>query len=306
MYSFPQPFHASSVAVVTVAYRSEEVLPGFLAGLASDIEAGVTVVVADNLPRDNSETRGIATTFGARYVPLSQNVGYGSAVNRAVSTLSRSIEWVLVSNPDVVIEHGVLERLVAVAESQPDIGAVGPQVLTAEGAVYPSARSIPSLRTGVGHALFANFWPSNPWTRRYLRDDARGENREVGWLSGSCVLIRRAVFEEIGGFDDQFFMYFEDVDLGHRLGRAGFRNIYEPSVSVTHTGAHSTKTDRAEMINAHHASARRFLGKKYPGPFLWPLRAALSAGLATRAWLINRNAEPVPGNDDSADAKGES
>ncbi|MBC7724663.1 MAG: glycosyltransferase family 2 protein, partial [Burkholderiaceae bacterium] len=108
------------------------------------------------------------------------------------------------------------------------------------------------------------------------------------WLSGACFLVRRSAFDSLGGFDPGFFMYFEDVDLGHRLGKAGFRNVYEPSATVTHSGAHSTTSDSGRMIEAHHASARRFLDKKYPGPALFPVRLALNIGLRLRAQIVRR------------------
>ena len=85
-------------------------------------------------------------------------------------------------------------------------------------------------------------------------------------------------------------MYFEDVDLGFRLGRAGYRNVYEPSATVTHVGAHSTGTESAAWSRRHHASARRFLSKKYAGWWLWPVRVVLRVGLAIRSRAIQRRA----------------
>jgi N-acetylglucosaminyl-diphospho-decaprenol L-rhamnosyltransferase len=104
------------------------------------------------------------------------------------------------------------------------------------------------------------------------------------------VLVRRAVFDAIGGFDEGYFMYFEDVDLGYRLGQAGYRNVYEPSAVVVHTGAHSTKSsaESERMISAHHDSARRFLNRKYRGWWLWPVRVTLTIGLALRSALVRR------------------
>src|SRR5690606_880902 len=152
------------------------------------------------------------------------------------------------ANPDLVLTRGSLDKLIAVGEEDNRIGAVGPATLTAEGEVYPSARAVPSLRNGVGHALFANLWIGNPWSRAY-RNDTTDEpvRRDAGWLAGACVLVRRAAFEEVGGFDTKFFMYFEDVDLGYRLGKQGYRNVYEPAAVVTHTGAHSTASDSGAM-----------------------------------------------------------
>lgn len=287
----PPPDDRPRTAVVTVSYGSEQVLPAFLGGLSTDIASGVHVVVADNAPAPESPVGGIVAAAGAHYLPLAANHGYGGAVNRAVSSLSSEIEWVLISNPDVVLEPGVIDVLVKTGSESSDVGSVGPVVLTAEGAVYPSARDVPSIRIGVGHALFANLWPENPWTRQYQRSNESGDRRDAGWLSGSCLLVRRSAFERIGGFDDDFFMYFEDVDLGYRLGLAGFRNVYQPATSVVHTGAHSTRTNQAAMVAAHHESARRFLKKKYSGWQLAPVRWILGLGLAVRSRLAERRSE---------------
>ncbi|MET4583525.1 N-acetylglucosaminyl-diphospho-decaprenol L-rhamnosyltransferase [Conyzicola nivalis] len=281
---------AARTAIVTVSYGSFDVLVGFLDSVAAASSQPTTVVVADNVPSGDAVVAELAREHAVTYLPLNANLGYGGAINAAVATLPSSVEWILVSNPDVSLTRGALDTLVAVGDSDPRIGSVGPEVLTAEGDVYPSARSVPSLRTGVGHALFVNLWAGNPWTRSYRNDtDTRVERRDAGWLSGSCVLVRRSAFTELGGFDSGFFMYFEDVDLGYRLGKLGYRNVYEPSAQVVHTGAHSTTSDSARMIQAHHDSARRFLNKKYSGWWLWPIRVSLTVGLKVRSALVRRS-----------------
>lgn len=273
------------VGVVTVAYRSDGVLPAFLDSVAGASGAALPTVVIDNSASVSIER--IADDHGALYAALPDNPGYGAAMNVGTRLLPASVHWVLLSNPDVVLGPGVVDRLRAVGEENPGIGSVGPAVLDSEGTVYPSARAVPSLRNGIGHALFANLWHDNPWSAAYLQERETGR-RDAGWLSGSCLLVRRTAFEEIGGFDERYFMYFEDVDLGFRLGRAGYRNVYEPSVAITHSGAHSTSESSRRMILAHHESARKFLSVKYPGPVLWPVRAVLSAGLAVRSRLVTR------------------
>ncbi|QJU54432.1 glycosyltransferase family 2 protein [Herbiconiux sp. KACC 21604] len=291
----PQGAHApgarqtGTLAVVTVSYASESVLPGFLGSIEQATAAHPLVVVADNKPGavGPSPAASLAEQHGATYVPLPANPGYGGGMNAAVAALPASVEWVLISNPDIVLHPGALDLLVATGASAADIGSVGPQVLT-DGVTYPSARSVPSLRNGIGHALFARVWPENPWTKRYHAGSPEAGAADVGWLSGSCLLVRRTAFEQLGGFDESYFMYFEDVDLGYRLGKAGWRNRYEPAAVVEHSGGHSTVNESAVMIAAHHKSAYRFLSQKYRGPLLFPLRLALRAGLAVRTRLETR------------------
>ncbi len=281
---------APRIGVVTVVYRSNHVLPGFLRSLPAAIGEPFATVVADNRPGEGSIAAELAAEHGAEYLPLPSNPGYGGASNAAIATLPDAIRWIVISNPDVVFHSGAIARLIATAEGDERIGAVGPAVENIDGTLYPSARAIPSLRTGIGHALFANIWKSNPWTAAY-RDGAAvsGEQRDVGWLSGSCLVVRRSAFDEVGGFDEGYFMYFEDVDLGHRLGRAGYRSVYDPAARALHTGAHATGADSARMVRAHHDSAKRFLRGKYRAWYLWPVRAVLTAGLAVRSAIMSRS-----------------
>jgi N-acetylglucosaminyl-diphospho-decaprenol L-rhamnosyltransferase len=189
----------------------------------------------------------------------------------------------LISNADIVLGAGALEVLAAVGEADAGIGAVGPLVRELDGSVYPSARPLPGLMLGAGHALFGRVWPGNPWTRRYRPTfQAGGPDRDAGWLSGSCLLVRRDAWEGIGGFDEEFFMFFEDVDLGRRLGQAGFRSVWTSRAEVTHIGGHSWRSDPAPMLAAHHASAERYVRLRYPRGWQAPIRAAVSKGLASR------------------------
>jgi N-acetylglucosaminyl-diphospho-decaprenol L-rhamnosyltransferase len=279
---------APRVAVVTVAFRSNDVLPGFLESIEAASAEPVLTVVVDNRPGVDSRAAELAQSASATYLALPDNPGYGGAINAGVATLPPTVQWVLVSNPDVVLHPGVIDALRAVGESDEQIGSIGPAVLNPDGTVYPSARRVPSLRTGVGHALFVNLWHDNPWTRRYRADDEAIAARDAGWLSGACLLVRRDAFDALGGFDEQYFMYFEDVDLGYRLGRAGYRNRYEPDAAVTHVGGHTAARDSRVMIRAHHDSARRFIGRKYSGWHLWPVRVVLGVGLAVRSAMLQR------------------
>lgn len=283
----PQPPRTPVVAVTTVSYGSGDVLEGFLGSVPTASAGPVTVVVADNA-LDDETVKMLSAAASARYLPLSRNLGYGGGMNEAIRTLPPEVRWVLVSNPDVVLTPGAIDALVAVGDSDPRIGAVGPAIMT-DDQVYPSARAVPSLRTGIGHALFANIWLRNPWTRAYRRESSlETTQRDAGWLSGACVLVRRSAFDELGGFDEGYFMYFEDVDLGYRLGKAGYRNVYEPAAVVVHSGAHSTSDHSARMIAVHHQSARRFLTRKYSGWYLWPVRVALVIGLDIRSAVLSR------------------
>jgi N-acetylglucosaminyl-diphospho-decaprenol L-rhamnosyltransferase len=198
-------------------------------------------------------------------------------------------DWVLLANPDVVFTRGSIDELLRVGMADDSIGVVGPLILTSEGDVYPSARRLPSLRTGIGHALFGTIWKSNPWTKSYLSDrELPPRQREAGWVSGACMLVRRSVFDAVGGFDDKYFMYFEDVDLCARVAKSGAKVLYAPSASIVHAGAHSTSASSKLMITVHHESAYKYLAAKYRSWYLAPLRAVLRIGLRARAAIFVR------------------
>ena len=153
------------------------------------------------------------------------NLGYGTAVNRAVRHLCERGEvddWLIVANPDVQWGPGSIDALLEAATRWPHAGALGPLIHDPDGSVYPSARHLPSLIRGGMHAVVGPFWKRNPWTAAYRQERLEPSERPVGWLSGSCLLVRRSAFDQIGGFDERYFMYMEDVDLGDRLGRAGW------------------------------------------------------------------------------------
>jgi len=282
-----------SVGVVTVTHNSEAVLAPFLDSVRAELEASDLVdawslVVADNASAHASALHDVAVERGALFLERHENDGYGAGVSAAVEALPSDTDFVLISNPDVVLHAGSLDALVACALRTPEGASFGPRILDLEGAVYPSARNLPSLRSGVGHAVLGRAWPGNPWSRAYKADRLSDRERTAGWLSGACLLVRRDRWDEVGGFDHGFFMYFEDVDLGARLGRAGWKNVYVPSATVVHTGAHSTSQSSAAMERVHHQSAYRYLSRRYTGWHLAPLRLVLRTGLALRSWWVTR------------------
>lgn len=286
--------YGDELAVVTVTYFPGESLAAFLDSLAKATARPYAVVLADNGSRDGSPERAAARP-GVELLRMGENLGYGSAANRAIAGLPAEVGWVAVANPDVVWLPGSLDELLAVGERTPRAGALGPLIRDGEGAVYPSARLVPSLGRGIGHAVFGTVWPANPWTGAYRQLDGPAEpvERDAGWLSGSCLLLRRTAFDSVDGFDPRYFMYFEDVDLGERLTLAGWRNRYVPSAEVVHTGGHATTADAgisARMLAEHHRSAYRFLADRHPGPGWAPLRLALRAGLGVRCRLAVRGA----------------
>lgn len=272
----------AEVDVVVVTYQPGETLAGFLDSLAQATGATTAVVMADNGSTDGTPEAARAAGRGV-LLPTGANLGYGGAANRGASLGSH--DWLVVANPDLQWGPGSLDELLSAAARWPDAGAVGPMIVSPDGSLYPSARALPSLGRGVGHAVFGWVWPSNPWTRAYRQERDEPAERETGWLSGSCLLLRRSAFEAVGGFDDGYFMFFEDLDLCERLAEAGWSSVYAPSARVVHEGGASWRSSPDAMVRAHHHSAWRYVSRRYAGPQHALLRAVLWAGLEARYLL---------------------
>ena len=275
------------MAVVTVTYSPGPHLERFLASLSMATELPVTVLLADNGSTDGTPQAAVERYPNVRLIDMGANLGYGTAVNRAVAQLDDA-DWMIVANPDVQWGPGSIDALLDAAVRWPRAGALGPLVRDPDGSVYPSARHLPSLVRGSMHAVLGPFWKRNPWTAAYRQDRFEPTERPVGWLSGSCLLVRRSAFSQIGGFDERYFMYMEDVDLGDRLGKAGWLSVYVPSAEVLHHKGHSTGHDPANHLAAHHKSTYLFLADRYSGWRLAPLRWALRGTLAARSRLMVR------------------
>lgn len=195
----------------------------------------------------------------------------------------------MVANPDVQWGPGSIDALLEAAARWPRAATLGPLIRDPDGAVYPSARHLPSLFRGGMHAVVGPVWRNNPWSTAYRQERLEPTERPVGWLSGSCLLVRREAFEQVGGFDERYFMYFEDVDLGDRLAKAGWQNVYVPTAEVLHHQGHVTGTDPASSLAAHHKSTYIFLADRHSGWWRAPLRWAMRAGLAARERVLVRS-----------------
>lgn len=255
---------AGPVAAVVVDYDAGGLLADCVRSLL-DEGAGEVVVVENG---DAAAARHVlaAAGVGAPVVETGRNVGYGAAANRGVALSGRS-PYVLVCNPDLRVHPGAVRTLAAALGGHPEWAIVGPTVLDAAGAVYPSVRRFPSWVDAAGHALLALVWPDNPFTRRYHGEGAAGGRpaREVDWVSGACFCARREAFEELGGFDERYFMFAEDIDLCWRAHEAGWGVGVEPAAVVTHVQGATTRRHPYRMLASHHRSALRFAARRARG-----------------------------------------
>lgn len=216
-------------------------------------------VVVDNASTDGSAET--AASFDARVRPRrnEDNVGFARAANQGLAATAGPLA--LFINPDCRLQAGAVDRLWSELERHPRCAIAGPRVLDPDGRVQGSARGDPTLLTGLfGRAtLLTRLFPGAALARRNVRTEeaiASGlPSVVVDWVSAACVLARRAALEAVGGFDERFFLYWEDADLCRRLRARRYEIRYVPAATVVHRVAQSSRTVRGLAIRAFHRSA---------------------------------------------------
>lgn len=187
------------------------------------------VVVVDNHSPHTPIARRLHRLSGVSVVRNTQNHGFAKAVNRG-GRHSRG-EWVLLLNPDVTVPDGFLDAVLDAAQRWPAIdpraGVIGFQLRNRDGTQQASAGPFPTLLKTVAGLLL-------PRGRRKCRHRSLEARAAVPWVTGGCLLVRRDCFEQLGGLDESFFLYYEDVDFCRRATEAGWTVWYEPRLRVTH------------------------------------------------------------------------
>jgi GT2 family glycosyltransferase len=249
---------SSRLSVVIVNFNAGSHLASCLSSVRE--HAGETdIIVIDNASTDGSEMAAQEARFAARLIRNPSNVGFAAAANRGIN--HSESRFVLLLNPDCLLLPGAVDVLVRELEEHPDCAAVGPRVFDEDGSVQGSARGDPSLMTGLfgRTSLLTRLFPRSSAARRNVRSlDAALAGKEsapVDWISGACLLLRASAVKAIGGFDERYFLYWEDADLCRRLRKAGFSVRYMPAAEVIHVGGRSSRTVKAFSIKAFHKSA---------------------------------------------------
>lgn len=251
------------VAAVVVNYNTRDHLVDCVRSLR---KAGVDeIVVADNGSGDGSAEALAAADSEAGFVPTGGNLGFGRAANRGAR--ETDAPYLLICNPDVTVDPDAVDILVDVLEADAGAAVVGPRILDPDGTTYPSPRTFPGLLDALGHAFLGLFTPRNRFTRRYRMLDLDRDRAasDVDWVSGSCFLVRREAWDALGGFDEGYFMYAEDVDLCWRVHRAGRRVAFAPAARVSHVQGAATSQRPYRMIVEHHRALFRFSSRTTRG-----------------------------------------
>ncbi len=246
-------------SVIVVNYRAYRDLAACLTSLERQSRRPAETIVVDQ-DADRAEAWTLAERFPCvSFLQTKENKGFGDGVNCGASQATG--EALLVVNPDCVLDADLVAGLEDWLEAHPKVGAVGPAIRDPDGTPQASARRFPDWTTGVAgrQSWLTRTFPRNVLSRRNLLTEGIGAQPvQVDWVSGACVLLRRAAFDAVGGFDPRFFLYWEDADLCRRLLDAGWQTWHHPGTAVTHAVARSSRNTPIRATLAFHASAFRY------------------------------------------------
>jgi len=271
------------LAVVVVSYNTRPDLLRCLAALGPTATLPLEVVVVDNASHDGSAGAARAAFPDVRVIENTTNLGFARANN--IGLRETSAAYVLILNSDAELRPGCLEALCGLLDRRPELGAVGPRTLGGDGRIQLSfGPALTPLAEWRQRRLVTGLRAGAPWALRQVEHMAAREH-EPDWLSASCLLARRTALDGVGGFDEGFFLYEEDVDLCVRLRRAGWRLLFTPAAEVVHQLGRSMETAPALARLEYDRSHLRYY-RKHNGAF-WTLALRLVLlARATMGWLL--------------------
>jgi GT2 family glycosyltransferase len=237
-------------------------------GSDSSVDA-VEIIVVDNGSTDDS-VQMVHDEFPAvRLIENRANLGFARANNLGIAETHG--RYVLLLNPDAEVASGTLATMLAFADAHPDIGLIGPQLINADGSVQSSRRRFPTIATAVFESTWLEPWaPSRILDRYYVRDRRDNVTQDVDWVQGAALFVRRDVIEQVGGMDEQFFMYSEELDWCRQIKDAGWRIVYYPEAQVVHHGGKSSD----QVVAARHIyfqTSKVLYFRKYHGAWVGEL-----------------------------------
>jgi N-acetylglucosaminyl-diphospho-decaprenol L-rhamnosyltransferase len=271
--------------VVIVSYRSRDVLGPCLDALRAHAPARLMRVwVVDNDSRDGTVEFARERYPEVEVIPSERNLGFSAANNLVLRRTDTP--YVLALNPDTRVTQGALDALLELMEARPDVGICGPRLVREDGTLdHAAKRSFPTPLSALGHFTGLGRRRSRGRLAAYRAPEI--ERGAVDAVNGAFMLIRRRALEEVGLFDEGYWMYMEDLDLCYRFARAGWVTWYEPSATVVHLkGRASGRHGGVRLAYAFHYGMHRFYRKHYARQRALPLNALVYAGIWTRFALV--------------------
>ena len=264
------------LSIVIVTYNSRGDIDRCVGPLTAEgaLQVDHDIVIVDNASTDGTPAHVREHWPGVRVIDAGRNLGFAAANNVGIRETSGA--FVLLLNPDTIVPRGAIDRLVATLESRSEAAVTGPRITDAQGHVElsfgPMISPLAELRQKILVVGNDRGWPI---IARLVERRTR-ESREVDWVSGACLLIRRSDLEAAGLLDEQFFMYTEDVDLCASVRARGRTVLFEPAAQIVHLRGRSAASDRGATHAAYRRSQIAFYEKHHPR-WAWLLRGYLQA-----------------------------
>ncbi|MEV6071960.1 glycosyltransferase family 2 protein [Nocardia sp. NPDC052001] len=253
----------SSIDIIVLTYNSARLLPDCIASIREQTVADqVRILVIDNASTDDTLT--VARELGIEPIANTRNIGFAAAINQAAAMGTG--DYVALLNPDAALGDPKCLETMRATLADDGIGIVGTRMVTG-GAPYPNGRRFPSTTIAARHAIMGVLRPGNTASQEYFgeafgRPDA---DQIVDWVSGCCLMMRRPLWEQMGGFDTRYWMYLEDADLAWRLNQLGYATVLSGPAWVTHHGGGSSRFRRNKSLWHHHRSAVLFYARTRTG-----------------------------------------
>ena len=253
------------LSIIIVNYCAKNLLKKCLESILKyEKDTEFEVIVVDNDSKDHSQEMVKSNFPHVKLIENKRNSGFSHGCNQGIRESQG--RYILLLNPDTELTPGGFKKMIAFMDSRPEIGICGPKMVDRNGNLQFSCRSFPSYLTAISssQSVLNRIFPKNPLSRKYLlKDQDHSQIREVDWVSGSCLLVKREMLEKVGLLDQRFFMYVEDVDLCYRAKMADFSVFYFPPVLVIHYIGKSTQKRKLAMLVEHHRSMYYFYRKHH-------------------------------------------
>lgn len=265
------------VSIIIVSWNVRDLLRNCLRSIANSqpsVAREKNVLTSEIIVVDNASTDGTVEMLrddayapGTRVIANSQNLGFTRANNQALA-LARG-RYLFLLNSDTELAPNALSAMTTYMDAHPRVGIIGPKLFYGDGALQSSRRRFPTLATAFLESTILQQWfPRNRvLTRYYMLDTSDDATQKVDWVNGSAMFVRRELYEQVGGFDEQFFMYSEETDWCYRAKQAGWQVVYLPTAVVTHHEGKSSEQAVAQRDIYFHSSKVRYF-KKYRGAFV--------------------------------------
>ncbi len=247
------------ISVIIVTYNSRKEIDPCLTALFSDLGAmPAQVIIIDNASTDGTPEHLASQWQQVTVLRQNRNRGFAAANNLGLAIAQGNS--ILLLNPDTVIKPGAISAMLTAMKNRANIGVVGPRLLNDDGSLQPSCREFPNLLT---HFIGMTELYRIGWIRRLLRRGlpSLGEHRTAGyvdWLSGACLLVRHSTIDGVGGMDERYFLYGEELDWQYRMAQHGWRAWFEPSAQIIHSGGASTMALPSQRIVWQYEGIFRF------------------------------------------------